>query len=287
MVVDNGSADNSVEMVRSRFPDAGVVALEANAGFGAALNRAIAERGEGDILLLNNDVVCEPDFVAEMAAAQGTAEMVAGLLTLDAAPGTIDSAGIVADRRTLMAFDYLHGRPADEARGAAPPLGPTGGAALYARDAFEAAGGFDERIFAYYEDLDLALRLRVRGARCALARGARARHTYSATLRDRIGDKYALTGWGRGYLLRRYGVAAGPAGLGRVAACELPICAGQVILDRTLKGVGGRVRGWRAGAGLERRPLPADGLLELSVRRSLRLRIAGFGRSRRGGEPDV
>ena len=99
--------------------------------------------------------------------------MVAGVLVQEAAPGLIDSAGVVADR-TLMGFDYLHGEPLEAAERAPDPLGPTGGAALYRLDAFRAASGFDERIFLYYEDLDLALRLRAAGARCRLAAGARA-----------------------------------------------------------------------------------------------------------------
>jgi GT2 family glycosyltransferase len=274
VVVDNGSGDGSVAMVEERFPATQVIALERNHGFGAALNLAIAERPGDPILLVNNDVQCDPTFVAEMLAAQRPgAEMVAGVLTQDDAPGLIDSAGVVAARDTLMAFDYLHGDPVAAAAGAPPPLAPTGGAALYSRAAFEEVGGFDERIFAYYEDLDLGLRLRVAGAGCALAPRATARHLYSATLRDRIGDKYALTGWSRGYMLRRYGVMTEPRNATRALLGELAICAGQVVLDRTTQGARGRVRGWRDGAGLERRPLPDLTMAELPLLPSLVRRL--------------
>ena len=110
-----------------------------------------------------------------------------------------------------MGFDYLHGEPVAAAAGAPDPLGPTGGAALYRRAAFEAVGGFDERIFLYYEDLDLALRMAAGGGRCRLAPEARALHAYSASLGAASGAKYARTGWSRGYMLRRYGVTARPA----------------------------------------------------------------------------
>lgn len=274
VVVDNGSGDDSVAMVRERFRATQVIALERNRGFGAALNLAIAERPGDPILLVNNDVQCDPTFVAEMLAAQRPGvEMVAGVLAQNDAPDLIDSAGVVAARDTLMAFDYLHGEPVAAATGAAAPLAPTGGAALYSRAAFEEVGGFDERIFAYYEDLDLGLRLRVAGAGCALAPQATARHLYSATLRGRIGDKYALTGWSRGYMLRRYGVMAEPRNAARTLLGELAICAGQVVLDRTAKGARGRVRGWRDGAGLERRPLPDLTMAELSLLPSLARRL--------------
>lgn len=273
VVVDNGSSDGSLAMVAERFPATEVVALERNHGFGIALNRAIAELPGDPILLLNNDVRCDPRFVEEMLAVRDEAEMVAGVLTQDDAPHLIDSAGVVATRDTLMAFDYLHGEPVAAAAGAPPPLAPTGGAALYSRAAFEEVGGFDERIFAYYEDLDLGLRLRVAGAGCALAPRATARHLYSATLRGKIGDKYALTGWSRGYMLRRYGVMTEPHNAARTLLSELAICAGQVALDRTAKGARGRVRGWRDAAGLPPRQLPGKGLVEAPLPSALRRRL--------------
>jgi GT2 family glycosyltransferase len=282
VVVDNGSRDGSVAMARERFPWVEVLELDRNLGFGRALNLAVAEQPGDPILFVNNDVECKPGFVAAMLAAlRPGIEMVAGVLTQRASPLLVDSAGVVADRRTLMAFDYLHGRPVAEVATAPPPLAPTGGAALYRREAFEEVGGFDERIFAYYEDLDLALRLRAGGASCALAPDARAAHSYSATLGSRSGDKYALTGWSRGYLLRRYGMMADPQGAARTVLCELAICAGQVLMDRTARGVGGRLRGWRAAAGLPRRPLPAASLTEVPLGASLTRRL----RRRRDSAP--
>jgi len=274
VVVDNGSTDDSVAMLKADFPEVTVVELPHNLGFGKALNLAIAEHGGESIFLLNNDVECQPEFIEEMLAKLGPdTEMVAGVLTNRSNPGLIDSAGVIADRRTLMAFDYLHGHRTDSARNAAPPLAPTGGAALYRREIFDSVGGFDERIFAYYEDLDLALRLRVAGARCALASEARASHLHSATLGSRSASKYALTGWSRGYLARRYGILSTVSGAVRTIFWEAIICGGQILLDRTTQGVAGRFRGWKAAKGLPIRPLPTEGLLELSTRTVIHNRI--------------
>jgi N-acetylglucosaminyl-diphospho-decaprenol L-rhamnosyltransferase len=272
VVVDNGSTDDSIAAVRADFPEVTVLELGENLGFGPALNRAVAAHPADGIALLNADVECEPGFCAALVAGLGEGfDMVAGVLLQEAEPGLIDSAGVVADH-TLMGFDYLHGEPVAALAEAADPLGPTGGAALYRREAWEAVGGFDERIFLYYEDLDLALRIASGGGGCRLAGGARALHAYSASLGAASGAKYARSGWSRGYMLRRYGVMRDPALALRALACEAAIGAGQLLRDRTVQGISGRLRGFRAGARLARREVGAAPLLPISGREALALR---------------
>ena len=277
VVVDNGSSDDSLGLLREEYPEVAVLELERNLGFGPAINRAVAEHPADPLILLNNDAAAEPRFVEALldAAAEGV-QAVAGVLTQERDPGLIDSAGVVADR-TLMGFDHLHGEPVAALAKAPDPLGPTGGAALYAHSAFTAVGGFDERIFLYYEDLDLALRMAAAGARCRLAGDARAVHAYSASLGAGSGEKYERTGWSRGYMLRRYGVMRHPRDAARVLATEVALCAGQLLLDRSARGIGGRLRGWRQGGGERPRAPDRDRLLEVSAREALTLR-----RRRRG-----
>lgn len=278
VLVDNGSSDGSVALARRELPRVKVVELGENLGFGRAINRAVAEVSADPVILLNNDAVPEPRFVEALLDGLGAGvDSVAGVLLQERAPELIDSAGVVADR-TLMGFDYLHGELVAAAASAPPPLGPTGGAALYRRMAFEATGGFDERIFLYYEDLDLALRLAARGSRCRLAPEARALHAYSASLGAASARKYAWTGWSRGYMLRRYGVMHNPNLALRALACEGTLCAGQLLKDRTVDGLKGRVRGWRGAAGLETRDANGASLLDLSLHEALALR-----RKRRSG----
>jgi GT2 family glycosyltransferase len=269
VVVDNGSTDASAATVRADFPEVTVLELGENLGFGAALNRAVATHPADAIVLLNSDVECEPGFCAAlMGGLHEGMDMVAGVLLQEREPDLIDSAGVVADR-TLMGFDYLQGEPIAAAADAPDPLGPTGGAALYRRDAWDAVGGFDEQIFLYYEDLDLALRIAARGGRGGLAPEARALHAYSASLGAASGAKYARTGWSRGYMLRRYGVMRDPRLGLRALACEGTICAGQLLRDHTWEGFRGRVRGYRAGAGLPHEEVGAAPLLDISAREAL------------------
>ncbi len=274
VVADNGAGDGCASLLKESFPRVTRVGFGRNLGFGNALNRAIREAGEGPIVLLNDDAVAEPQMIEELVAASGRAEMVAAALLSERDPTKIDSAGVVVDQ-TLMAFDHLCGMDAGCLEEAGDPLGPTGGAALYDRDAFDAVGGFDERIFLYYEDVDLALRLRANGARCLLSPRARAIHGYSLTLGARSGRKYAMTGWSRGYLLRRYGITASPSPALQALAREGAICAGQLLRDRTLAGAGGRLKGWRAAKGLPQRSLPAEVVTSLSLRQALARRSGG------------
>lgn len=277
VVVDNGSGDGTPALLHDEFPEVTVLSLERNIGFGPALNHAVREHRADPLIFLNSDVECEPRFVEALldAAAEGV-QSVAGVLLQERAPELIDSAGVVADR-TLMGFDYLHGEPRAAASTAPNPLGPTGGAALYDRRAFEAVDGFDERIFLYYEDLDLALRMAAGGARCRLAPDAAALHAYSTGLGAASARKFAHTGWSRGYMLRRYGVMSDPRQAARVLATEGAICAGQLLMDRTPAGLRGRLRGWRDGGGGPALNTGEAELLEISTREALALR-----RRRRG-----
>ncbi|HJZ36340.1 MAG TPA: glycosyltransferase family 2 protein [Solirubrobacterales bacterium] len=265
VVVDNGSSDGSDRVVAERFPEVVLLRMQENLGFGTALNRAVAAHPTDAIVLLNNDAAAEPRFVEALVDGLGTGvDSVAGVMLQERDPGLIDSAGVVADR-TLMGFDYLHGETVPAAASAPAPLGPTGGAALYRREAFEAVGGFDQRIFLYYEDLDLALRLAARGGACRLAPEARALHAYSAGLGPASAAKYARTGWSRGYMLRRYGVMSDPRLALRVLASEGAVGGGQLLRDHTAAGIKGRLRGFHAGAGLERRDVAGAPLLDITT----------------------
>jgi hypothetical protein len=235
-----------------------VVRLDRNLGYGRAINRA-AERAQGDVLvLLNDDSVADPGFVEAIARAVDPASgvlMAAGVMRDARSPQTIETAGVELDR-TLLAYDYLNGEPLDCLEGpVADPIGPSGAAAAFDREAFLSVGGFDERIFAYLEDVDLVLRLRREGGRCRLAKDARGAHEHSATLGPGSARKDYLAGFGRGYLLRKWSVISARR-LPAVLLRELSQAAIQSAVDRNLGPVRGRVHGLRAGNPSEPYPSP-------------------------------
>ena len=248
IVVDNASRDHEVSAVCEEFEFARAIRSDVNLGFSRAVNVAADEAAGDALILVNDDAHYDPEFVECIVAALDPGASVvaaAGVLRSEGDETRIDSAGIEIDR-TLLGFDYLNGRPLDMLSGRTPdPFGPTGGAAAYDREAFARLGGFDERIFAYFEDVDLALRMRLAGGRCRLAPAARGTHAHAATLGSGSARKNYLMGFARGYLLRKWGVVS-PRRAPAMIAREAIVCLGQALIDRNVQGVRGRRAGWRA-----------------------------------------
>ena len=267
-VVDNGSTDGTVEAVRAAFPAAVVHALDENLGFGAAVNVAIRSGGSGAVVVTNNDVLAEPGFLARLVAplTDPTVGSVAGVL-LTADGTAVDAAGLVLDRG-LAGYSHLHGQEPTALARAAEPFGPCGGAAAYRRSALEAVGLFDEELFAYSEDVDLALRLAAAGWRCAPAFDARARHLGSATLGRRSVAQLERSAFARGYVLGRYRVG--------VAWVVMETAVGTVdaVLNSSLVPLRARVQGRRRGRALPRRDSGRAAAGAMGVRAALRRRWA-------------
>ncbi len=256
IVIDNDSPGRAVTAACAAYDFADVVALDRNAGFSAPMNIGARRASTGTLVLLNDDCVCDPDFVKRLIepldAAAGIV-MTSGVLRDWRHPELIDSAGMELDR-TLLVYDYLNGESLTVLGSAADPVGPSPKAAAFDRDAFLGVGGFDERLFAYWEDVDLVLKMLEAGAVCRLAPQALGTHEHSATLGSGSKAKNYLTGFGRGYVLRKWSVVS-PRRLPSIVARDAVIVGGQAAIDRTVSGIGGRIRGWRAAT--NSRPYPA------------------------------
>jgi N-acetylglucosaminyl-diphospho-decaprenol L-rhamnosyltransferase len=256
LIVDNGTGSAELDRAAAEVDGAHVLRLESNLGYSRAINRAAA-RAEGDALvLLNDDSLVDPGYVEQITAPldpSADVVMAAGVMRDAVALDQIETAGIELDS-TLMAFDYLNGEPVSSLDGSvADPIGPSGAAAAFDRRAFLDAGGFDENLFAYLEDVDLVLRLRRAGGSCRLAKTARGTHEHSMTLGPGSRRKDYLMGYGRGYLLRKWSVVS-PRRIPGIVARELVVSAGQAVVDKNLGGAWGRVKGFRAGRRTE--PFP-------------------------------
>jgi GT2 family glycosyltransferase len=168
VVVDNGSTDDTVDFVRREHPRARVVALASNTGFTGAANAGIDAAAGEFVALLNNDAIAEPRWAEELLGAMEHADLAASLVLRHDAPGIVDSRGEALSRWGLP---YRSGRgeraDAVAADGYPEIFAPTGGASIARRATLTALGGFDDRFFAYLEDVDLGLRLRTAGWRCA------------------------------------------------------------------------------------------------------------------------
>jgi GT2 family glycosyltransferase len=273
VVVDNASTDGSAEMVAQEFPRVRLVQCSENLGFGRAVNRGAAEAATELLVLVNNDVVCEPHFVERVAEpfADERVGMAAGVLVQARAPDRVDSAGIEVDP-TLRSFDYLWNCPVEALTGARDPLGPCGGAAAYRLSAFREVGGFDEAFFAYWEDVDLALRLRLAGWSCRLVPAARALHRHGATLGASSPMPRRLEAFGRAYVLSKYRVPRGP----RVALLDWPALIVHAVFRHELDPIRQRRRGLREGRRNAVGATVPSELATVPYRESLRRQLAAF-----------
>jgi GT2 family glycosyltransferase len=180
-VVDNASGDGSVELARG-FAGVRVVANSANRGFAAAANQAVAIAravGAEALLVCNPDVELEPGYVraavAALAADPSRAAVQGRLWRTRLTPGSVaHGSGPVVDTTGHLAFVTRLFRNRGEGEVDAGQFeadgrvfGVSGAAALYRLDALDdvACDGevFDEELFAFWEDVDLDWRLRLRG----------------------------------------------------------------------------------------------------------------------------
>lgn len=175
LAVDNASSDGSAELVESwlaRGLPGHLIRAPRNLGFCGGQNRAL-EHGSGEwVLFLNPDAELPPDFV-RLALEKlprlppEVGSVVPRILLPD---GRIDSTGLVLDAYRRVR-DRGQGQPADGAYLAEEDLlGGTGAVVFHRRSMLQDVAiegrALDENLFAYYDDLDLSLRARLRGWRC-------------------------------------------------------------------------------------------------------------------------
>ena len=233
-VVDNGSGDGTVNWLRREYPWVDVLPLPANAGFAAATNAGIAASDRRYVLTLNNDAAPEPAYVRRLADfldSEPRAAACQGRVLQHRDPSVVDSLGIRFDA-ALRAYQVGSGRRDEPGGTPRRVAGVSACAALYRRRALDAvaAGGapFDGGFFAYYEDVDLALRLARAGWSAWLVPEVGCEHVGSATGIDGSFHKTFLLG--RNYLL----YLARHAGLAGLAALAPRLAGTRVLRLATL-----------------------------------------------------
>jgi GT2 family glycosyltransferase len=184
LLIDNASSDESVAKVTATYPDVTVVGLGENVGFAAANNLGIDMLGDCEfVALLNPDAAADPEWLELLVGAAEIHPDVAAFasrIERDDGSGQLDSAGDVYH----VYGTAWPGHQGESLAAAAAPedvFGPSGAAAFYRRDWLVRLGGFDEKFFCYFEDVDLNLRLHVAGGRCLYVPAAQVRHVGGAS----------------------------------------------------------------------------------------------------------
>ena len=170
IVIDNASSDGSAEGIDTRHSRVTLVRAGANLGFAAGNNLGLRHAGNVEwIVLLNPDAYAAPDWLERFVAAAVAREFdfFGCRMRLADTPALLDGTGD-SYHTSGVAWRRDHGvRVSEGVQDAGEIFAPCAAAALYRRADLEAVGGFDESYFCYFEDIDLAFRLRLQGKRCA------------------------------------------------------------------------------------------------------------------------
>ena len=189
VLVDNGSADDSVTFVQSEFPQVRLLAFPENRGFTGAVNAGImASRGRY-VFVLNNDTELDRGCVGALVAGIESGPDVASV-----GPKILDfqdrsHLGGIGDGYTFAGVPSSVGfLERDEGQFEEPIeiFSVSGCAALYRRTALDDVGLLDDDFFAYYEDVDLGFRLQMARYRCLYVPTALVYHVGSGTTGGRL-----------------------------------------------------------------------------------------------------
>jgi GT2 family glycosyltransferase len=193
IVVDNASADGSVETIEAEFPRVTLIRNSTNLGYAKAVNQGIRSASGHFFLVLNPDIETGPGSIRalwEFMEATPDAGIVGGKLlnadgTLQMSCRTFYTVPIVLLRRTFLGrlfpeskllrrhlmsdWDHASDREVDWVMGACM---------MVRREAYENVGGMDERFFLYFEDVDWCYRMKKHGWKVFYVHSAAMTHHY-------------------------------------------------------------------------------------------------------------
>jgi GT2 family glycosyltransferase len=198
VVVDDASSDDTLAWMAAHWPAVEVIANTRNRGVTASLNTCLRASRSEFVALLNNDVELEPDCLGELVSAleaHSRSGVACGKLIDYYRRDHLDGAGDVytwggeANRRGHGQRDIgQYERPQEI-------FSACGAAAAYRRTALEGVGLFDERLFAFYEDVDWCFRAQLAGWGCRYVPTAVAYHMGSATVGKEAKDFILYHNW--------------------------------------------------------------------------------------------
>jgi hypothetical protein len=185
VVADNGSRDRSLALLRGEHPRVRALELSRNHGFGGGANRGVAATTAPWVCVLNSDATPSPQWLEALARfAAGDRVWSLGSALVSATTGLIESAGDCYAPEGY-AYKLLRERPVADL-----PIEPyrvfaaPGAAPVFRRRVFDLLGGYEERFFLYYEDVDLAFRAALAGYEAWVVPAARVTHRLGATTRS-------------------------------------------------------------------------------------------------------
>ena len=207
ILVDNGSVDGSIPVLRDRFPGVSFIENGENLGFAAGNNvgmKYAAENGADYMMLLNNDIKVEPDFLdgmVEVAESNPDIGMFGpAIFDFEGRPNNIGW-------RFNPRWGYSIRVRVEEAGGRdiIDVHTISGCAVMIRRDVYEKIGGLDERLFFLIEDVDWGLRCLKSGCRVATAVSVKLRHLNCTTMTRRSSGRLYYEYRNSLLVMRRHG----------------------------------------------------------------------------------
>jgi GT2 family glycosyltransferase/glycosyltransferase involved in cell wall biosynthesis len=183
--VDNASGDGSAARIRAALPHVEVVESPTNSGFAGGCNLGVSHAKGEVVAFLNNDARPHRDWIRAAVEVLDTDRAVASVASkvldwdgkkIDYVDGSLTWFGM-GYKREVERFDTGEW---DEAKDV---LFGTGAAMFVRTDVFREVGGFDERFFMFYEDVDLGWRLNLLGHRVRFVPGSLAYHRHHVTMK--------------------------------------------------------------------------------------------------------
>lgn len=211
IVVDNASLDDTVRVADARGVQ--VVRNLRNEGYGRANNIGARAAKTDFLLVVNPDVIVEPGAVAALLHAAGRYPD-AGLF----APQIVEPSGRVFFQPRSLLAPYLTNPPGKLALPEGESCAPffSGACFLVRRELFLRLGGFDEKIFLFYEDDDLCRRIADGGASLVYVPQAIVRHGRGRSSGPKPGRVFKARwhqAWSRAYVSRKYGLPTPAPGM--------------------------------------------------------------------------
>ena len=192
IVADNGSTDESLEVMSREFPQVEVIRLDRNYGFAEGYNRVLRQIREPYSVLLNSDVAPDSGWVEAMHAFMEAHPEAAGCqpkLLSYKEPAKFEYAGACGGYLDRNGYPYCRGRifdvcETDRGQYDTPAeVDWASGAALMVRTGlYNQAGGLDPEFFAHMEEIDLCWRLRLMGYKLYAVPAASVRHLGGGSL---------------------------------------------------------------------------------------------------------
>ncbi len=183
IIVDNASSDDSVDFIKTNYPEINLIENSTNTGFAHAVNQGIKIANTRYVFLLNNDTIVDQHALEELLKTIRKDELifsVSSKMIQYHNPDLIDDAG---DEYNIIGWTKKRGfnKSIKKYSQDSEVFSACAGAAMYKRELFSKIGYFDEDFESYVEDVDLSFRARLMGYKSYYCANALIYHYGSAS----------------------------------------------------------------------------------------------------------